>query len=74
MPNKTDERSIETKGPTDERALEVSYGQPVPQPKLKKGDAVCFGILAGSTDTAPAVEGVRTTTFGDSVEDAAKNL
>jgi len=70
----TDKMAVEKGGPRDEKDLEVSYGKPVPQPKMKKGDNVAFGILAGSTDTATSVEGVRTTTFGDSVTDAAKNL
>jgi hypothetical protein len=69
------EKNHAEKGPIrDVRDLEVSYGKPIPQPKQKKGDYVAFGELAGSTDTATAVEGVRTTTFGDSVTDAAKNL
>lgn len=74
MPTKTDESPVEKQGPKDEKCLEVSYGLPTPQPKMKKGDMHAFGILAGSTDSATPVEGVRTTTFGDSVSDAAKNL
>jgi hypothetical protein len=70
----TDKTAVEKGGPRDERDLEVSYGKPIPQSHMKKGDFVNFGILAGSTDSAPSVEGVRTTTFGDSVTDAAKNL
>jgi hypothetical protein len=71
---KTDESPVEKHGPKDEKCLEVSYGQKVPQPKQKKGEFVGFGILAGSTDSATSVEGVRTTTFGDSVSEAAKNI
>jgi len=70
----TDKSPVEKTGPRDEKDLEVSYGRPVPQPKQKKGDYVAFGELAGSTDTATSVEGVRSTTFGDSVTDAAKNI
>ena len=70
----TDKTSVERKAPRDERDLEVSFGDKIPQPHQKKGDFVAFGILAGSTGTATSVEGVRTTTFGDSVTDAAKNL
>ena len=58
----------------DERDLEVSFGIPVAQPSLKKGDFVAFGRLAGSTDTAPSVQGVRTTHFTDSVLAGEKNL
>jgi hypothetical protein len=70
----TDKAPVEKHGPRDENDLHVSFGKPVPQPKQKKGDYVAIGILAGSTDAATSVEGVRTTTFGDSVTDAAKNL
>jgi hypothetical protein len=74
MADRTDKAPVEKNGPRDEKDLEVSFGRPVPQSKMKKGDFVNFGILAGSTDTATSVEGVRTTTFGDSVTDAAKNI
>lgn len=69
----TDKTSAE-KGVRDERDLEVSYGKPIPQPGMKKGTFVAFGELAGSTNTAPAVNGERSTTFGDSVRDNEKNL
>jgi len=58
----------------DEKDIEVSYGHPVPQPGMKKGEFVAFGILAGSGSTATSVQGVRTTNFGDSVADNAKNI
>jgi hypothetical protein len=58
----------------DERDLQVSYGHPTPQPSQKKGDFVAFGVLAGSTTTAPSVQGVRTTHFTDSVLAGEKNL
>ena len=74
MSSPTDKTSVERGGPRDERDLEVSYGSPIPQPKQKKGDFVAFGILAGSGSVATSVEGVRSTTFGDSVDDAAKNI
>ena len=61
-------------GVKDDRDLEVSYGQPIPQPRQKKGDFVAFGMLAGSDDTAPVIDGARTTTFGDSVKDNSKNI
>jgi hypothetical protein len=70
----TDKTPVEKGGPRDDKALEVTYGKPIPQPHMKKGDFVAFGELAGSTATAPSVEGLRTTTFGDSVTDAAKNI
>jgi hypothetical protein len=70
----TDKSSVEKKMPADDRDLEVSYGMKIPQPAQKKGDFVAFGILAGSTDMATSVQGVRTTTFGDSVTDNAKNI
>lgn len=71
---KTDESPVEKGGPKDEKCLEVSYGLKIPQPAQKKGDFVAFGILAGSESAAPSVQGVRTTTFGDSVADNAKNI
>ena len=74
MPNPTDKMAVEKGGPRDERDLEVSYGKEIPQPGMKKGDFVAFGMLAGSTDAAPSVQGQRTTTFGDSVADNAKNI
>ena len=70
----TDKSPVEKTGPRDEKDLEVSYGKKIPQPAMKKGDFVAFGELAGSTDSAPSTEGVRTTTFGDSVADHAKNI
>lgn len=70
----TDKAPVEKTGPRDERDLEVSYGKLIPQSQMKKGDFVTFGILAGSTDTATSVQGVRTTNFGDSVADNAKNI
>lgn len=70
----TDKTSVEKGGPRDERDLEVSYGQKIPQPGMKKGDFVAFGELAGSTNAAPSTQGVRTTTFGDSVDEHAKNI
>ena len=70
----TDKSPVEKTGPRDEKDLEVSYGKKIPQPAMKKGDFVAFGELAGSTDSAPSTEGVRTTTFGDSVVDHAKNI
>jgi hypothetical protein len=74
MPNTTDKTAVEKGGPRDERDLEVSYGKKIPQPSQKKGDFVAFGELAGSTNETPSVQGVRTTTFGDSVTDNAKNI
>jgi hypothetical protein len=74
MPNPTDKASVEKGGPHHERDLEVSYGGMIPQPGMKKGDFVAFGELAGSTATATSVQGVRTTHFGDSVEENAKNI
>lgn len=68
------DKSTPEKGVRDERDLEVSYGKPIPQPAQKKGEFVAFGELAGSTSTATSVQGVRTTTFGDSVADNAKNI
>lgn len=72
--NSTDKTPVEKGGPHNARDLEVSYGKPVPQPSEVKGDFVAFGILAGSTDTATPVQGVRTTNFGDSVADNARNI
>ena len=74
MPMTTDKSPVEKGGPRDESDLHVSYGKPVPQPGMKKGEFVAFGILAGSGDAAPAVNGARQTTFGDSVSDNEKNL
>jgi hypothetical protein len=71
----TDKAPVEKTGPRDERDLEVSFGKPTPQPAMKKGDYVAFGILAGSTDTATSVTGERTGEhFHDSVVAAEKNL
>jgi hypothetical protein len=70
----TDKTPIEKIGPRDEKDLEVSFGKPIPQPHLKKGEFVAFGELAGSTATAPSVEGLRTTTFTESVAENSKNL
>lgn len=70
----TDKTSVEKSGPRDDRDLEVSYGSPIPQPKPKKGEFHAFGILAGSDNSAPPVNGERSTTFGDSVRDNEKNL
>lgn len=72
--NTTDKTPVEKMGPKNDRDLEVSYGLPVPQVKMKKGDMVNFGILAGSDNSAPMVNGERSTTFGDSVRDNEKNL
>ena len=63
----TDKSPIEKIGPRDERDLEVSFGKPIPQPHMVKGSFDAIGELAGSTNTAPSVEGIRTTTFGDSL-------
>lgn len=54
--------------------LEPSYGKPIPQPKLNKGEAQVFGELADSTDTAPSVDGERGMTFGDGVAANNKNI
>lgn len=54
-------------------ALEVSYGSHIPQARMTKGDIVCFGELAGSTDTAQTITPERIT-FGDSVVDQRENL
>jgi hypothetical protein len=62
------------KGVADSNLLEVSFGKPIPQPKMKKGDFVAFGELAGSSNSAPAVNGERSTTFGDSVKDNERNI
>lgn len=70
----TDKAPVEKGGPRDAKDLEVSFGMPVPQSKMKKGEFVNFGILAGSDASAPAVNGERMTTFGDSVRDNEKNL
>jgi len=71
----TDKSSVEKTGPRDERDLEVSFGKKIPQPAMKKGDYVAFGILAGSTDTATSVTGERTGEhIRDSIVAAEKNL
>jgi hypothetical protein len=69
----TDKSPVEKGNPPDDRDLEVSYGKKIPQPHMKKGEFVAFGELAGSTTTAPSTEGVRTTTFGDSVAENSRN-
>jgi hypothetical protein len=53
--------------------LEVSYGAPIPQPSMVKGDYVAFGELAGSTATAKPLTPKRDIDFDDSVEDSLKN-
>lgn len=53
--------------------LEVSYGQPVPQPKMVKGESVAFGELAGSTTMAKPLEPKRNICFEDSIDDNRKN-
>jgi hypothetical protein len=71
----TDTASVEKGNPRDDRSLEVSYGKPIPQPKMKKGDFVAFGELAGSESAAPSVSGARTGThFVESIDAAEKNL
>jgi len=65
----TDKSLVEKNGPRDERDLEVTYGKPVPQPRMTKGSFDAIGELAGSTNTAPSVEGLRTTTFSDSLSE-----
>jgi hypothetical protein len=54
--------------------LEESYGQPVPQPKLTKGEFVAFGELAGSTSTAKDATAARYISFDDSVAEQKSNL
>lgn len=70
----TDKAPVEHGSPSDSKDLEVSYGMPVPQPKMKKGGMEAFGILAGSGATAPPVNGERGTNFGDSVDANERNL
>lgn len=54
--------------------LEESYGMPIPQPKLGKGEFVAFGELAGSTSTAKEATSDRYISFDDSVADQKRNL
>lgn len=68
----TDKRPIE-KGIRHDSDLEVSFGQPVPQPKTVKGSIVAFGELAGSTDRSMSLTPERNITFDDSVDDNRKN-
>jgi len=76
MPNPTDKtRATGTAVVRDESDLELSYGKPIPQPKMKKGDYVAIGILAGSTDAATSVTGECTGEhIRDSIVAAEKNL
>lgn len=53
--------------------LESSFGEPVPQPKMVKGDMVAFGISAGSTSTAKPLEPKRNICFDDSIDDNRRN-
>ena len=53
--------------------LEVSYGSHIPQPTMVKGEIVCLGELAGSTDTAMSLTGGRSITFDGSIEDNRRN-
>lgn len=68
----TDKRPID-KGIRHDSDLEVSYGQPVPQPKTVKGSIVAFGELAGSTASAKSVVAERNITFDDSINDNRRN-
>ncbi len=53
--------------------LECSYGAPIPQPSMAKGDYVAFGELAGSTSTAKPLTPKRDISFDDSVTDNRRN-
>lgn len=53
--------------------LEESYGQPVPQPKMVKGQSVAFGELAGSTSEAKPLVPKRNICFDDSIDDNRSN-
>lgn len=68
----TDKRPIDH-GIAHDKDLEVSYGQPIPQPRMIKGTYEAIGELAGSTSTAKSVEGQRNCHFEDSIEDNKKN-
>lgn len=56
-----------------DKDLEVSYGEPVPQPHMVKGESVAFGELAGSTTTAKPLTPKRNICFDDSITDNERN-
>lgn len=56
-----------------EADLEPSFGQPVPQPKMAKGESVAFGELAGGTTSAKPLEPKRNICFNDSISDNRSN-
>lgn len=53
--------------------LENSFGMPIPQPKMVKGEFVAFGESAGSTAAAKPLSPKRNICFDDSVDDNEKN-
>lgn len=53
--------------------LEVSYGEPIAQPQMTKGNLVAFGELAGTTSHAPSISTQRDICFGDSINDNKRN-
>lgn len=54
--------------------LEGSYGKPIPQPTMTKGEIVAFGESAGSTSKAMPLEPKRNICFDDSIDDQRGNL
>ncbi len=59
-------RTIETSDPS---TLHESYGKPVEQPKMVKGEFDNFGILAGDGSITPK----RNINFQDSIDDHKRN-
>jgi hypothetical protein len=53
--------------------LEQSYGEPIAQPRMTKGNLVAFGELAGTTAHATSLVGERDICFGDSINDNRRN-
>jgi len=53
--------------------LEPSYGEPIAQPRMTKGNLVAFGELAGTTSHATSLVGERDIRFGDSIDDNRRN-
>lgn len=58
-------RSITSHDIPDDPELKVSFGDPIPQPSLVKGDLMAFGELAGSTNSAKSLSPTRIS-FDDS--------
>jgi hypothetical protein len=61
------------RGIKNDRDLQDSYGQMIPQPKMVKGTYVAFGELAGSGSSAKSLVPEREITFDGSIVDNRKN-